>query len=166
VSGDPLSALVRAADPPLYIVTTVAGGERAGCVVGFATQVSIHPPRFLAALSVENHTSAVARAATHLAVHVVTAEHADLVELFGGETGDEVDKFSRCAWADGPAGVPILGGVAAWFVGTIIERYDFGDHVGHLLDHVAGPAGAEPDGSGAAVVSLGDADDVQAGHPA
>jgi flavin reductase (DIM6/NTAB) family NADH-FMN oxidoreductase RutF len=162
VSGDPLSALVRVADPPLYIVTTAAGGERSGCIVGFATQVSIHPPRFLAALSIENHTWKVARNATHLAVHVVTAEHADLVELFGGETGDEIDKFARCTSTDGPGGVPIVDGVAAWFVGTIIERHDFGDHVGHVLEPVAGWTSTEHP----AAITLAAADDVEAGHPA
>ena len=61
-----------------------------------------------------------------------------LIELFGGETGDDVDKFARCTWSDGPGGVPVLDDVAAWMVGRIVERYDFGDHVGHLLEPVAG----------------------------
>src|SRR5207248_6722269 len=28
--------------------------------------------------------------------------------LFGARTGDEVDKFTRCRWTSGPAGVPLL----------------------------------------------------------
>ena len=35
-------------------------------------------------------------------VHFVPEEAEDLAELFGGETGDEVDKFERCAWRPGP----------------------------------------------------------------
>jgi flavin reductase (DIM6/NTAB) family NADH-FMN oxidoreductase RutF len=167
VSGDPVAALVARADPPLYIVTTAAGGERAGCLVGFAGQVSIEPPRFLAALSVANRTWDVARSATHLAVHVFGRGHMDLIELFGGETGDDVDKFDRCAWSDGPAGIPVLEGASAWFVGRILARHDFGDHVGHVLEPIAGAAAAPaaPDDA-AGAVRLHDAHGLHPGHPA
>jgi flavin reductase (DIM6/NTAB) family NADH-FMN oxidoreductase RutF len=161
--SDVVAELVARADPPLYIVTTAVGGERAGCLVGFATQVSIDPPRFLAALSTANRTWRVARSATHLAVHVLGRDRMALIELFGGETGDDVDKFARCAWSDGPGGVPVLDDVAAWMVGRILERYDFGDHVGHLLEPVSGEVAApSPD----RVVTLGDADGLEPGHPA
>jgi hypothetical protein len=43
-------------DHPMVVVTTRAGNERAGCLVGFATQVSIGPPRFLVGLSKRNRT--------------------------------------------------------------------------------------------------------------
>ena len=98
---------------------------------------SIHPPRFLVAISNKNHTYSVASASTHLAIHFVAENGKDLAELFGGETGDEVDKFARCTWHDGPHGLPILDGCANWFVGRVVERIAFGDHVGHLLDPVA-----------------------------
>ena len=44
--------------------------------------------------------------------------------------------------------MPVLDGAVAWFVGRIIERYDLGDHVGHLLEPVAGgtSTGAGPGG--------------------
>jgi flavin reductase (DIM6/NTAB) family NADH-FMN oxidoreductase RutF len=138
--------LVSELDYPMFIVTTAAGGERSGCLVGFATQASIDPSRFLVCLSVKNHTYRVARAATHLAVHFVPADREDLAELFGGETGDEVDKFARTEWHEGPGGVPLVDGCANRFAGLILERLDFGDHVGHLLEPVAveyGTQGAE-----------------------
>ena len=51
-------------------------------------------------------------------MHCVPARRAaTLAELFGGETGDEVDKFARCAWHEGPEGVPMLDGCANRFVG-------------------------------------------------
>ena len=37
-------------DYPMFIVTAAREGERAGCLVGFATQTSIHPSRFLVCL--------------------------------------------------------------------------------------------------------------------
>lgn len=64
----------------------------------------------------------------------------ELAALFGGSTEDSIDKFSRCEWTEGPANMPILAGATAWFVGRIHARWDFGDHLGHLLDPIAGDA--------------------------
>lgn len=118
---------------PMFVVTTAVQTDRAGCLIGFATQASIHPARFLACLSVANHTLRVARRAEHLAVHVLDRDRIDVARLFGGETGDEIDKFTRTAWQEGPHGLPILEAASAWFTGRIVGRLDLGDHVGHLL---------------------------------
>ena len=55
--------LVAQLDYPMFIATVAAGGERAGCLIGFATQCSIHPPRFLAGISDKNRTYRVAQGA-------------------------------------------------------------------------------------------------------
>jgi flavin reductase (DIM6/NTAB) family NADH-FMN oxidoreductase RutF len=73
----------------------------------------------------------------------VPADAPDLAELFGGETGDEVDKFARVAWHDGPAGVPVLDRCANWFAGRVLARFDAGDHDAFLLEPVDGDAGDE-----------------------
>jgi flavin reductase (DIM6/NTAB) family NADH-FMN oxidoreductase RutF len=135
--------LMAILDYPMFIVTARDGGERSGCLVGFATQASIHPPRFLIAISEKNHTFKLALAVRHLAVHFVPQSAPELAELFGGETGDEVDKFARCAWRDGPEGTPILDDCANWFVGRVLDRFDLGDHCGHLLEPVAAARGSD-----------------------
>jgi flavin reductase (DIM6/NTAB) family NADH-FMN oxidoreductase RutF len=126
--------IVAQLDYPMFIATVAAGGERAGCLIGFATQCSIHPPRFLAGISDKNRTFRVARDAGSMAIHLVPLDAPELAELFGGETGDEVDKFERCAWRPGPDGVPLLDDCPNRFVGRIAERIDFGDHVGMVLE--------------------------------
>lgn len=126
--------LLGTLDYPMFIVTARDGDERAGCLVGFASQVSIRPPRFLACLSDKNRTYRVARRSSRIAVHMVPSDAGELAELFGGKTGDEVDKFARCSWHDGPHGLPILDACENWFVGTILEQRPLGDHVGFLLD--------------------------------
>src|ERR1700752_2184629 len=93
------TSLMGELDYPMFIVTTVAAdGERSGCLIGFAPQISIDPPRFLVGLSDKTRTFRVAARADHLAVHFVPSDGEALAELFGGQTGDEVDKFARCAW--------------------------------------------------------------------
>jgi flavin reductase (DIM6/NTAB) family NADH-FMN oxidoreductase RutF len=138
----PFQRFVAALDYPLYVVTTAVESEPTGCLIGFATQCSIHPPRFLACISKKNHTFQLAGRAAVFAVHVVDEKNKALAELFGGETGDQVDKFARVPWhyVDG---VPVLDDCARWFTGSVLEQIDLGDHVGHLLQPLtveAGPA--------------------------
>jgi flavin reductase (DIM6/NTAB) family NADH-FMN oxidoreductase RutF len=147
-------------DYPMCIVTVASEAERAGCLVGFATQCSIDPPRFLVFLSKANRTYRVAREAKLLAVHFVPAQAEALAELFGGQTGDEVDKFARCAWRPGPGGMPLLDGCENRFVGSVAERLDAGDHVGFVLEPLAAEhAGGDP------AFTFHRAKRIVAGHP-
>jgi len=149
-------------DYPMYVVTTAADEERAGCLVGFTSQVSIGPPRFLVGLSERNHTFRVAQRATHLAVHLLPRRHSELARLFGSETGDRTDKFARCAWREGPHGLPILDDAAGWFVGEVLSRDDLGDHIGFLLKPVDGHAPEKFD----QLVTFADVRDLEPGHEA
>jgi flavin reductase (DIM6/NTAB) family NADH-FMN oxidoreductase RutF len=137
--------LVADLDYPMFIVTAEAAGERAGCLVGFATQTSISPSRFLVCISRKNRTYRVARHAEALGVHLVPAAADGLAQLFGGETGDEVDKFARVAWHAGEEGVPLLDDCENRFVGRVLERVDGGDHVAFLLAPVAVEQGTPAD---------------------
>lgn len=135
--GSEVHELVAALDYPMFIVTVAAGGERSGCLVGFATQCSIDPARFLVCLSDKNRTFRVAQRAGVLVVHLVPEGAAELAELFGSQTGDEVDKFARCGWSAGPAGTPVLDACRNWFAGRILERMPAGDHWAFLLEPFA-----------------------------
>jgi flavin reductase (DIM6/NTAB) family NADH-FMN oxidoreductase RutF len=127
-------------DYSLFIVTAAADGERSGCLVGFASQVSIHPPRFMVGLSIKNRTYRVAAGAGVLVVHFVPEQAEALAVLFGGETGDNVDKFERCNWRPGPDGTPVLTDLEDWFAGRVLDRLPFGDHCGYLLEPIDGEA--------------------------
>ena len=139
------NAIVGSLEYPMFIVTARAGEEALGCLVGFATQMSIDPPRFLIGLSHTNRTFRRGGDSQTFAVHAVPEHAAALAELFGGETADEVDKFGRCAWHEGPDGVPILDDCANWFVGRVVWRQDAGDHDAFLLEPVAAQHGSGED---------------------
>jgi flavin reductase (DIM6/NTAB) family NADH-FMN oxidoreductase RutF len=153
------NAVVGNLEYPMFIVTARAGDERLGCLVGFATQASIDPPRFLVGLSRENRTHRRGHDSAALAVHGVPADASDLAELFGGETADEVDKFARCEWHDGPEGLPILDRCERWFVGRVVGRLDGGDHELFLLEPVAASAAREED------FTFHRAKRIEPGHP-
>jgi flavin reductase (DIM6/NTAB) family NADH-FMN oxidoreductase RutF len=140
--ADTFNRVVGGLEYPTFIVTARAGDEPLGCLVGFATQASIDPQRFLVCLSHTNRTYRRGRDAELLGVHCVPASEAALAELFGGETGDDTDKFARCAWHDGPGDVPILDACENWFVGRVLHRMDAGDHDAFLLEPVAARCGA------------------------
>ncbi|MEU6478701.1 flavin reductase family protein [Streptomyces sp. NPDC047017] len=153
-------------DPDMCVVTATAEGERAGCLVGFFSQCSISPQRFVVWLSKENRTFRVARRADRLAVHLLTRRQHALATLFGGSTEDDgVDKFAHVPCAERPDGAVVLDDVPAWFVGRIVLRADGGDHVGFVLEPVdaGGGAGGEQD---EALLRLSDALDIAPGHPA
>jgi len=138
-------------DYPMFVVTATRrdDGEHSGCLVGFASQCSIDPPRFLVCVSVTNHTHAVALAADAIAVHALGAEQHALAALFGEVSGDDLDKFDHCAWTPGPHGVPLLTDCPQRFVGHVHEHIDLGDHTGLVLaplDSPRGPSGPGPEG--------------------
>lgn len=95
-------------------------------------------------------------------MHVLSYQHSELAQLFGGQTGDHIDKFDRCAWHAGPEDMPILDDAVAWFVGKTLTRFDVGDHVGHVLEPIAGQA---PESFGD-LITYADVADLESGHDA
>ncbi len=154
--------LVAQLDYPMFIVTTSDGERNAGCLVGFCTQCSIDPPRFVVFLSNKNFTYRVAGGAEALGVHLVPEDALDLARLFGEETGDEVDKFERCEWSPGRLGVPLLDRCPDRFVGRVGDRFSTrgGDHVGFVLEPV------EVDAGGGSFLPFSRAQQLEPGHEA
>ena len=160
-SSNAFDSLVGAIDYPMFVVTASNGRERAGCLVGFATQASIDPPRMMVMISKKNHTYRIAKSAERLVVHFLGADNLELARLFGEQTGDDVDKFSRCEWTPTADGLPVLRGTLGWVACRVLDRFDAGDHVGHLVEPNYGEAtGEEPQLGFQAVTSL------QPGHAA
>jgi flavin reductase (DIM6/NTAB) family NADH-FMN oxidoreductase RutF len=152
-------------DHPMVIVTTASGDVRAGCLVGFHTQCGMEPSAYSVWLSKANHTYRIGSLAEVFAVHFPRRANHDLAELFGSETGDEIDKFERCAWTAGPQGVPLLDDCADRFVGRRIAFLDAGtDHACLILrplDTAHDDRSDRPDW-----LTLSQVLDLDPGHPA
>jgi flavin reductase (DIM6/NTAB) family NADH-FMN oxidoreductase RutF len=153
--------IVADLDYPVFIATVAGGDEISGCLVGFTSQCSIDPARFIVCLSKKNRTFVVARRSEYMAVHLIPVSERGLAELFGGTTGDQMDKFEHCSWVRGPGGVPLLERCPSWFAGPILDRIDAGDHVLHLLEPITGHKG-EP----APLLSFQKAKEIDPGHEA
>ena len=159
--GEQFSALMDTRDIAMVVATTAVGEVRAGCLVGFSTQCSIDPPRLLVFVSNKNRTYELAGQASILAVHFLAEDDRGLAELFGGETGDDVDKFAKCTWRE-VLGVPVLEECGRWVVGGVVDRYEPGDHAGLLLEPLV--VGLSP-GPGHDL-TLQAVKDIDAGHDA
>jgi flavin reductase (DIM6/NTAB) family NADH-FMN oxidoreductase RutF len=162
VSADlqPYESITAELDTPMYVVTTAVGAERDGCLVGFATQCSIDPPRFGVWLSKENRTYRVGLTSETLVVHVLRQGDEDLAHHFGALTGDDVDKFADVEWRAGPDGCPVLAR-CDWFAGSVVDRVDTGDHVAFVL----APRGGQCERSGRRPLGIDELGDIDAGHP-
>jgi flavin reductase (DIM6/NTAB) family NADH-FMN oxidoreductase RutF len=145
----------------MVVVTAQSDDGPAGCLVGFVTQCSIHPPRYLVCLSDMNRTQRIAARADFLAVHFLAAGDLELARMFGEDTTDETDIFSHCRWHPGRGGAPILDGCGRWLVGTIRERQRLGDHVAYVLDPVAARCSDPAPG-----LMFRQVDGLEPGHPA
>jgi flavin reductase (DIM6/NTAB) family NADH-FMN oxidoreductase RutF len=121
--------LVSKLNPPMVVVTTVAGDQRAGCLAGFHTQCSVDPPRYALWLSKANHTMALALYAKHFGIHFLGAGDHDLAVRFGTRCSDEVDKFEGLELDEGPEGLPLLRGEHRIVGHKHGMHDDGGDHV-------------------------------------
>lgn len=170
--GGAIGDFVAAADPPMVVVTTccTTTGERDGCLVGFHSQSSISPERYVVWLSVANRTARLARSATHLAIHLLGERDRSTAERFGAVSGDDLleggdGKLAGLDWTAGPGGVPVLAEAAGWFVGRIVARDDGAERQGdHEWVEVEAVASSDPVADGGPVLRLGGIADLDPGH--
>lgn len=121
----------------MIVATARHGADRAGCLVGFHTQASVEPPRYLVCLSVKNHTYRTAVRSTHLGVHFLGQDQLAIAERFGTLCGADTDKFDGIECQEGPGDTPIISECAHWFVGAVVTTVDIDDHVAFALEPVA-----------------------------
>ncbi|MEZ5171684.1 MAG: flavin reductase family protein [Acidimicrobiia bacterium] len=127
--------------PMVAVSASSDDGERDACLVGFSTQISIQPWRYLVGLSVRNRTFQLAQRCPVVAVHFLQTGDLDLARLLGSASERDADngKSTRLEtlWSEGPEGSALIDGCENWFVGRILARHPCGDHVAHVLEPVA-----------------------------
>lgn len=156
-----VSSIMGDLEYAVVIVTADDGREKSGCLVGFWSGCSIHPPRFMVWISKENRTYDVAVGAGTIALHFVDRDRYELAKLFATASGDDIDKFALCRWRRGAGDAVILEDCPRWVVGRILGRSDGGDHEGFLIEPADAAAGPWPGQLGYQAVK-----DLDAGHPA
>lgn len=92
-------------------------------------------------------------------MHLVGADQRELDELFGGEIGDEIDKFALCDWYSGPHDVPVLAACRRRMIVEVLNRIEFGDHLGLVAEMARVIASEDVDQLQPSQIS-----DMEAGH--
>ena len=157
----PFDAIVRSIDASMTVVTASMSGQDAGCLIGFHSQCSIRPERWVAWVSPANRSFPVITGANRVAIHFLGDDQHDLAVLFGSETGDEVDKFAHCD-VNRSSGPPVITRCANVMVADRVALLDDGgDHAGVVVEPVEVRAEAS-----FVPLRLASVDDLDPGHEA
>ena len=114
------------------VVTTMTPRGPLGITANSFASVSLHPPLILWSPARKSQRFPAFEAASHFAVHVLSAGQRRLAEAFAGPG----DGFRDLAFAPGIGEAPLFDGCAARFECRHEAGYDGGDHlivVGQVL---------------------------------
>jgi flavin reductase (DIM6/NTAB) family NADH-FMN oxidoreductase RutF len=117
------------------VVTTMTPGGPLGMTVNSFASVSLDPPLLLWSPARRSSRFPAFEAASHFAVHVLSAGQRDLAVRFARKGGD----FSGLSPSLGAGDAPLFAGCAARFECRHAAGYDGGDHlimVGEVLRFV------------------------------
>jgi flavin reductase (DIM6/NTAB) family NADH-FMN oxidoreductase RutF len=117
------------------VVTTMTPGGPLGMTVNSFASVSLDPPLVLWSPARRSSRFPAFEAASHFAVHVLSAGQRDLAVRFARKGGD----FSGLSPSLGAGDAPLFAGCAARFECRHAAGYDGGDHlimVGEVLRFV------------------------------
>lgn len=155
-------ALMAALNPAMAVVTTVADGTRAGCLLGFHAQSAITEAGYCLWLSKANHTYRTALRAQHFALHLLSDRDLALAETFGTRSGEDVDKFADVDVEEDQHGVPLVRALPRrLLLDRVAVLDDGGDHV-CVTTRVRDAHGGGP----FTPLRLGDVDHLVPGHEA
>ncbi len=123
----------------LYVVSAEADGQRAGCVINTATQVTAEPPRIMVAVHKDNVTTDVIERAGAFTVTAID-KTADMPYIgnFGFRTSANFDKFEKYGCEISAVGSPYSPEHAcALFACRVVKTVDVGTHllfIGDVVD--------------------------------
>lgn len=115
----------------LYVVSAEADGQKAGCVINTATQVTAEPIRLTVAVHKDNVTTGVIQRAGAFTVTVID-QTADMPYIgnFGFRTSDTYDKFEKYETVVSEVGSPYSPEHAcAVCACRLIDTVDVGTHL-------------------------------------
>lgn len=129
-------------------VTVVTSRDAEGRPLGFTansfSSVSLDPPLLLVSIARSSQNYAAFAAAKGFAINVLSEGQKDVSNTFARPVED---RFASVYWRNGPAGSPILAGVAAWFDCSLHQIVEAGDHA-ILIGRVEGFEATQAPGLG------------------
>ena len=123
----------------LYVVSAEADGQKAGCVINTATQVTAEPPRMMVAVHKDNVTTdVIARAGAFAVTAIDMTADMPYIGNFGFRTSANLDKFEKYGCEISSVGAPYAPQHAcALYACTVVDTVDVGTHllfIGDVVD--------------------------------
>jgi flavin reductase (DIM6/NTAB) family NADH-FMN oxidoreductase RutF len=122
---------------PIAIITASYDGQVSGFIASWITQVSFVPPLVMVAMNPLHYTYDLVTNSNAFAINILRADQAELVDLFGKNSGSKVDKFAKTLYELGITGSPIIKDCLAFIDCNIMWSKEAGDHivvVGSIVD--------------------------------
>lgn len=120
------AALSQFATGVTIITTRDPAGGFFGLTASSFNSVSLNPPLVLWSLGKQSRSMPLFAENSHYVINVLAADQAELAERFASRIDD---RFSGVDFTLSQNGLPILGGVSAWFECHNRNRHPEGDHV-------------------------------------
>jgi len=123
----------------LYVVSSTHGAQSNGYVGNTVFQVTAKPARFAIACNKDNFTCGLISQSQVFSVSILGQDaKAELIGLFGYQSGRAINKYASVRHRIGQTGAPILlEDTLAWFECKVLRTVDVGTHllfVGEVVD--------------------------------
>ena len=124
-------ALLRNADPIVWIITSQAGDRMGGLVATWVKEVSLDDttPRLLIGLGPHHFTTELVLESGRLVMHQISAPDMDLYWPFCLEKGREVNKFLGLPLSKDSYGLPRLERCNGYLSCRVAAKHETGDRV-------------------------------------
>ncbi len=128
VDSEMLRLTMRQWSTGVTVVTTVAGGERAGMTVSSFTSVSLEPPLVLVCLNKGAYAHDLVMRSGVYAISMLGVGQEWLSNRFAGLEPNVVDRFEGLDVFTAETGSPLLPGAIAWLDCIVKSKHDVSTH--------------------------------------
>jgi flavin reductase (DIM6/NTAB) family NADH-FMN oxidoreductase RutF/rubredoxin len=123
----------------LYVVSSTHGSQSNGYIANTVFQVTAKPARFAIACNKDNYTCGLISQSQVFAISILQQDtQAELIGLFGYQSGRTLNKYASVRHRTGQTGAPILlEDTLAWLECKVVQTVDVGTHllfVGEVVD--------------------------------
>ncbi len=128
VSPEDFKASLGCRASGVAIVTSRDGERIHGMTVSDFASVSLDPPLVVISASQTSNTLEVIRAGKCFAVNILSAEQAELSNLFASNEREDT-RFEGLSWEEAQTGSPLIPGAKVNLDCILVAMHDAGDHV-------------------------------------
>ena len=121
-----LRSAMRAWSAGVTVVTAVHDGHKHGMTVNSFTSISLEPAMITVSLRTGTRTHELVTKSGAFGLTILSAEQADISNLFSGQVTGIEDRFSNLNTETMVTGSPLIAGGLAWLDCRVVQTFDAG----------------------------------------